>query len=194
MADANELGRALIEAGKAINAQAANKPTPKHSSNECLDAVIPQLDLANKKLSAVEAHLLSAPELIGINTAVELKESFAAVTEGIAGLHQELVAQNALLRQSLESQNDMKKLLHLMAVMFVDFTRKPPLSGSEVTSECAREINSLVQPASLNTPVAFVHSDLGSARGAQGETSCYPRTAADIGNLGAGYAARGNDG
>lgn len=61
MADAGALGRALIEAGKAISAQAANTPLPKGGVPDPAQALLPKIDLANKKLSAIESHLSSAP-------------------------------------------------------------------------------------------------------------------------------------
>jgi hypothetical protein len=63
MTDAAMLGRALIEAGKAISAQAANTSLSKGSSTtpDPAKALLPKVDLMNKKLSAVEDHLSSAP-------------------------------------------------------------------------------------------------------------------------------------
>lgn len=61
MADAVTLGRALIEAGKAISAQAPNTSLSKGGTPDPAQALLPKVDLMNKKLSAVEDRLSSAP-------------------------------------------------------------------------------------------------------------------------------------
>lgn len=61
MSDLGSLGRALVEAGKAISVQAANMPGSKGGSNDPAQALLPKIDLMNRKLSAVEGHLSTAP-------------------------------------------------------------------------------------------------------------------------------------
>jgi len=62
MTDADTLGRALIEAGKAISAQAVNTSLSKGgTAADPAQALLPKVDLMNKKLSAVEDRLSSAP-------------------------------------------------------------------------------------------------------------------------------------
>ena len=61
MTDAGALGRLLIEAGKAISAQAVNTSLSKGGTADPAQALLPKVDLMNKKLSAVEDRLSSAP-------------------------------------------------------------------------------------------------------------------------------------
>lgn len=62
MTDIGTLGRVLIEAGKAISAQSNNMPSK--ASIDPAHALLPKVDLMNRKLGEVEGLLAAQPAAI----------------------------------------------------------------------------------------------------------------------------------
>jgi len=147
MTDAGTLGRALIEAGKAISAQAVNASLSKGGMADPAQALLPKVDLMNKKLSAVEDRLSSAPLAItevsirfGVSpgcfrvleahvidsegryalqgVAAELRDGVESLTQSLEHLRHELIIQNRISQESLEINRDLKRITHLMSVRF----------------------------------------------------------------------------
>lgn len=56
--------------------------------------------------------------------------------------------------------------------------------GSEIPTECAKQVNQLIEPGSLDTPLAYVDSGSRSrGSGKTGAVNFFPRTGADIGYM-----------
>lgn len=60
-----------------------------------------------------------------------MKDSIDGLTGGLADLRDELSVQNQILRESLDAQRDVKKLVHLMFVFLFNFT-----ASNRLIQEC----------------------------------------------------------